>query len=204
MSLELRDTVTGEFFLVGSGTGSKDDPFIPTFGSNSVGPVKLDFFRYLSTDGTTNGTKNAIGDYSDTGSGLTIFSIQPPDGVVYRCSRIMPFIEDAGSFDSGKYGNSVVLTNGIEVRVQDDSGTIIDMTDGVPIKTNPHWKRLCYDVDPSAYGTGNEAVGVRWTFTKAGQYIRLDGSNNERLEVLLHDAFDDLVGHYFQVQGYIE
>jgi len=201
MVLKVLDADSSTVYLDMSGSGTVGDPYRPVHSSASTGPVPLDFFRYLSTDGTTNGTKNAIGDYSGA---TEIFYIQPPDGVVYRVSRMIPFIEDAGSFDSGKYGNSVVLTNGIEVRVQDDSGTIIDMTDGVPIKTNPHWKRLCYDVDPSAYGSGNEALGVRWTFTKAGQYIRLDGSNNERLEVLLHDAFDDLIGHYFQVQGYVE
>ena len=114
------------------------------------------------------------------------------------------FIQDTGAFDSDKYGNGIALANGIQVRVQDDSETISDMTNDLPIKTNTHWARMCYDIDLNTFGVGDEVMVVRWTFNKAGQFIRLDGSQNERLEVVLNDDFSALVDHTFLIQGYIE
>ena len=168
---------------------------------SSTGTQKKLIARYLDTNGDGTGTKTAIGEYQ---AGAEIFYIQPPTGQVYRLSRILPFVEDAGTFDSGSYGNGITLTNGITVRVQNDSGTIVDLTDGLPVKLNTHWARLCYDLTISKFGTGNEYLHARWTFAKSGQMIRLVGDNNERLEVVLHDDFSDLVSQYFMVQGYIE
>ena len=166
----------------------------------TTGAQKTLLARYLDTDGSGTGTKTAIGNYSTP----TIFYIQPPAGTIYRLSRMLPFVEDVGTFDSGSYGNGITLTNGITVRVQDDSGTLLDLTDGLPIKLNTHWARLCYDMAISKFGTGNEYLHARWTFAKSGQMVRLVGNNNERLEVVLNDDFSDLVSQYFMVQGYIE
>lgn len=201
MTIQIKDGNGDLLHVAASGTGTAGDPIIPVHSSPSGGSQKLRLDRYLDTSGDGTGTKSAIGNYS---GGQEIFYIQPPAGTIYRLARMLVFVEDSGSFDSGSYGNGIVLTNGIEVRVQDGSGTISDMTNGIPVKTNPHWKRLCYDAVRSNYGTGNESLGVRWTFTKAGQFIRLDGDSNERLEVLLEDDFSGLVAHNFLVQGYIE
>jgi len=157
--------------------------------------------QYLDTDGDGTGTTNAIGDYS---GGEEIFYIQPPAGTVYSLNRMMVFVQDAGTFDSAKYGNGVGLTTGIVVRVQDDEGTLDTMTGVLPVKTNTHWKRLCYDAVVSKDGTGDETLGARWTFTKdSGEPIILNGNANERLEVVLNDAFDDLVAQTFMVKGKI-
>lgn len=160
--------------------------------------------RYLDTNGDGTGTKSATGEYHDAGDGAEIFYIQPPAGGVYRLARMLPFVEDVGSFDSGSYGNGITLANGISIRVQNDSGTILDLLDGLPIQLNTHWARICYDMTISSFGQGNEYLHARWTFAKSGQMIRLVGDNNERLEVVLNDDFSDLVSQYFMVQGYIE
>ena len=168
---------------------------------SSTGTQKTLIARYLDTNGSGAGTKSAVGDYS---SAAEIFYIQPPAGQIYRISRMIPFVEDAGTFDSGSYGNGITLTNGITVRVQDDNGTVLDLTNGLPVKLNTHWARLCFDLTISKCGTGNEYLHARWTFAKSGQMIRLVGDNNERLEVVLNDDFRDLVSQYFMVQGYVE
>jgi hypothetical protein len=171
---------------------------------STTGAQKTILIRYLDTNGSGAGTKNAVGEYHDAGNGAEIFYIQPPPGAVYRIARLLPFVEDQGTFDSGSYGNGITLTNGISIRVQNDSGTIVDLLDGLPIKLNTHWARICYDMSISSFGTGNEYLHARWTFAKSGQMIRLVGDNNERLEVVLNDDFSDLVSQYFMVQGYIE
>lgn len=157
--------------------------------------------RFLDTNGDGSGTKNANGNYS---SAEEIFYIQPPAHQNYLLYRMMAYVKDSGTFDSGSYGNGITLTNGIAVRVSDDSGVQHDLTDGVPVKTNPDWRQHCFDAEPSSYGLGDEALGVRWTFTRGGPPILLEGANGDRLEVVLHDDFSGLITHTFKVEGVIE
>lgn len=63
---------------------------------------------------------------------------------------------------------------------------------------------FCYDVELKSWGAGNEVLLVRYTFLKSGQFVRLVGDNNERLEVVLNDNLTGLIDHSFLIQGYIE
>jgi hypothetical protein len=168
-------------------------------------PVNIYLSRFLDTSGDGTGTKNANGDYSPTGSGQTIFFIQPASGVNYKLARMIVSIQDNQVLSAGGYGGIVgALASGIQVRVADDNGTITDLTDGIPIDSNAAWGRYCYDVMFTDFGAGDNFVEVRWTFSKAETLLRLEGSENERLEVVLNDDLDGLTGHYFLVQGYTE
>jgi hypothetical protein len=169
---------------------------------DSAGPQRTLLSRFLDTNGDGSGTKNANGNYS---AAEEIFYIQPGAAQVFRIARMLVTIEDTNGMSATDYGNITSgLSTGVEIRVQDDSGTLVDLTDGLPVTNNAGWGSFCYDVDLKTWSTGNELLLVRWTFTKSGQYIRLRGANNERLEVVLNDQLTGLVGHYFLVQGYIE
>lgn len=181
-------------------------------GSSGYGPVPTIFSRHLDTDGDGTGTKNAIGDYS---SSAEIFYIQPSSTQIFRVTRMMVLIRGSkNTFYTDSYGSRTILSNGIVVRTQNDSGTLINLTDDIPILTNGNWGRFCYDSEVYPADTGNTAtyLRVRWTFERSGYPIRLVGSNNERLEVVLNDDFslnsgagnNALLEHYFVVQGYIE
>jgi len=153
--------------------------------------------RYLDTDGDGTGTKNAIGDYSGAAEE---FFIEVPASKHYSIARLIVRIEDVGNFDAGKYGNNITLTNGIEVEVRDnDDVVLIDLTDGVAIKTNAQWAGLCHDLTIHAFGTGNDTATIRWTFARSGDPIALEAGH--KLVVKLNDAFDNLVQHYFLLQG---
>ncbi len=169
---------------------------------NAKPPASL-IRRFLDVDGDGTGVNDAIGDYSRMAE-AEAFYIQPPAGTIYIIERMIVFVEDAGTFDSGSYGNGITLATGVVVRIQNDSGTLHDLTAGIAIKTNPQWGQCCYDAVVSKYGSGNESLSVRWTFAKGGYPLRLIGDNNERLEILLHDDFTDLVQHTFKIEGYIE
>ena len=151
----------------------------------------------------TNGsTTNMNGDYSVTPQ---TFKLQPPIDKVYKVRRVLPFVVDSGTFDADKYGNNITLTNGIEFRVSDDAGVTKDLLDGETIKTNSDWKKYCYDITISDFGVGNETLGGRWTFSKfVRNGIVLDGSNNERLEMVLNDDFTGLIEHYLICEGSID
>lgn len=158
--------------------------------------------RYLDTNGDGSGSRDATGNYSVTPE---IFYIQPPSSQVYRIHRMIPSLVDANGLIADEYGNlGAPLTNGIQVRIQDDSGTLIDLTDTLPVQTNGDWAHLCHDVNLFDWGSGNDHVTARWTFANSGTELRLIGANNERLEVVLNDDFTGLLEHEFRVEGYIE
>jgi len=180
--------------------------------SSGYGKVPNLFARHLDTNGDGTGTKNAIGDYS---SSPEIFYIQPSVDQIFRITRMMILVRGAkNTFYTDYYGSREPLSVGIIVRKQDDSGTIINFTDNVPIRTNGNWGRFCFDAEvyPATIGNTDSYLRVRWTFEKYGYPVRLDGSNNERLEIALNDDFTAGTGitggalaeHYFVAEGYYE
>ena len=161
-------------------------------------------YQYLDTTGDGTGIIAATGNYSDAGDGLTKFFCAPPAGTQLIVHRMVVSIEDVGSMDSGAYGNNITLTNGIELHVDQDGTSIKELTAGDPIITNADWAHLCYDLNVFTFGQGNEHLGIRWTFTKSGSPIFLDGNKNQALAIYLNDNFTGLVDQKFQVQGYFE
>ena len=95
------------------------------------------------------------------------------------------------------------MANGIELKHVDDSGVIVDLTDGVPITSNAAWGRVAYDFALDGFGAGNDFLNVRWTFHKSGAFLELDGDAGGRLEVILNDSFVGLISHTFMVQGHV-
>ena len=158
--------------------------------------------RTLDTNGDGTGTKNANGNYSVTED---IFYIQPATNQTFDLQRIIVCIEDTNGMQAEEYGNlGSALSNGVTIRLQDDSGTLLDLTDGIPITTNASWGMRCYDADVKSWGAGDEILLVRWTFTSHfGHPLRLNGSKNERLEIVLNDDLSGLVAHYFAIGGAI-
>lgn len=156
--------------------------------------------RFLDTDGDGGGTKNANSNYSGAAE---IFYIQPGAGEIYEINRLIVTITDTNGMQYEEYGNlGAALTNGITVRVQNDSGTLFDLTDGVPVKTNALWGAHCFDVEIKDAGTGIDYCEARWSFIKSGVPIYLDGDDNQRLEVVLNDDLSGLLSHYYKVDGY--
>ena len=159
-------------------------------------------FRYLDTVGDGSGTKDAVGNYSDAGLGQTDFILQPPVGSVFMLTRLLWSLADSGAMNSGGFGSGSALTNGIEIFKIQDATTVLDVTDGLPIKTNGDWVRLCYDLDLHDFGPGNNYLSARFTFLKSGAIISLSGNNLEKLVVRLHDDMSGLAGQFFNVQGH--
>jgi hypothetical protein len=161
-------------------------------------------FRFLDAVGDGTGAKSATGDYS---SAPTVFLIQPPPKEVYRISRMIVTIEGDLNMRADRYGSLPdALANGITVQVHNGVDVVADLTDGVPITNNAEWARAAFDVDLKNWGPGmgREYLLVRWRFSDAGQFLRLEGRLNESLRVRLNDDFTGLIEHYFMVQGYIE
>ena len=149
-------------------------------------------YRYLDTVGDGSGTKVATGDYSTPDEFLISAGTD-----TLKIERMIVYIEDGAATAYNKYGAMNALTNGIRIRVKNSSGTFIaDLDDGLPIKTNGQWGRLCYD----STILGGNSVTVRWTFAKAGQPLTLWPGDS--LVVTLSDSMTGLTDHTFRVQGY--
>lgn len=158
----------------------------------------VSLYRYLDTNGDDSGTKNAVGDYS---SAAEDFYIQPSTNDRYELARLIVSTEDSANMRAEHYGTlGAALTNGIDI-IHEVSGIETKLNDGIEVKSNAGWTRLCYDVDIKTWGAGNELLTMRWTFAKAGQPLILIGKTNDKLIVRLNDSFAGLVTHYFMVQG---
>ena len=160
------------------------------------------FFQRLDTTGDGSGTTNMAVNGSSTS---VVFKIKPDIGEIVNITRIMVYIEDAGTFDSGKWGNAVVLTNGINFsnKIEDVVSDIL----GFNIKTHGDMSSVCFDISHETFGSGNEFVCYRWTFTKAGDAIQLQGEADghaDELQVTINDDMTDLVSQYIVAQGYYE
>lgn len=172
--------------------------------------VPAPIYQYLAT---STGGINAVGDYS-TGAGGSSgmsFYIKPTSTQDFRIERMMVHVQDTGAFAAEEYGAMTALTNGVQVRVRTSTGTpgaldgiTHDLTGTLPVKTNAQWGRQCYDVRVDTWAAGDEFLSARWTFSKGGYPLRLDGTLGQYLEVHLQDSTTGLNEHNFYVNGYIE
>ena len=155
--------------------------------------------QFLSTGGDGTGTDNFIGDYSSAPvTGL----IQPPDGTTYKIARMMVSVGDTAGMQAQEYGNlGAALTNGLELKVFTATNTeVANLMGGEPIHTNAEWGALCYDVDVKTWGSGNELLVARYTFSKLGEPVVLQGSG-DRMQIIFNDSFDGLLSHKFLMEG---
>ena len=159
-------------------------------------------FRYLDTNGDGSGTDEVVSDHAVTPDDYFI-ECPPGSSQDYVIIRMMVYIQDTGSFDSGGYGNGSALSNGLKLLLingnESPEYTEEDLTPK-PITTNGEWAGQCHDVDHQAYGQGDEYISARWTFAKSGRAILL--KPGYKLVLRANDNFTGLVKHRFHVQGF--
>ncbi len=162
----------------------------------------VSIYRYLDDVGDGSGVKQATGDYSVTPK---IFLLAPPPEDIVEVERMIIFIRAPGPIFADAYGPGIdALTNGIKVFRRSGVVDDIELTDGIPIKTNAGWRRDMYDGDPSDFGPGDDYMVSRWTFGRVGAPIILHGVRGDTLEVLLNDDFSTLVEHTFKANGILK
>jgi len=149
---------------------------------------------FLKDEATGTETSH-IGDYSITPRTI---SYTAPAGYIAIIQKLSIAIEDIGAPDSGKYGNALVLTNGISMGISDVDGLIGNLTNGTPIKTNGDYVRYAQSVEPISFGAGNTFVKVYHQFESP---IILEGDRQEKLFFELADNFTGLVSHTFYISG---
>jgi len=158
----------------------------------------ISFYRYADTVGDGTGSREGAVNGSVT---PVVLRLMPRAGETsLEVHNMMVHIMDVGLFDTGKYGNNIVLTNGISVGVYNADGSLDrDLMDGEPIKLNVEWHHVCYDASLSTYGTGDASLSVSWPFTRAGMPIILEFG--ESICITLADDLTGLTHHAFRFEG---
>jgi hypothetical protein len=178
---------------------NNDSTYSISVNQSSTGSQKeLVFFR-LSTDGNGAGETDMAVDGSVT---PVEFYVQPPVGEIWRIARSMIYIQDEKGFDVGTWGSGLILTNGHKVEIK-HNGVVNDIL-GFNLKTSGDISSIAYDTRLDTFGNADDILVGRWTFTRAGQFIRLDGDKGDYFKVIVNDDLSDLSAQYIQVQGYKE
>lgn len=163
--------------------------------SYASNPARM-IYRFLDTNGDGSGSKDHIGDMTATDIKFTA----DVDTVI---TRLIIYIEDGTGFKADLYGLLTALPNGWSLKVQDElDADVIDLTDGVVVKTNSRIGAFCFDVDVKSWGVGagDEGLVARWTFEKAGSPLFIPAGYS--LVIEFNDNFTGLIHHTFQAQGY--
>lgn len=159
------------------------------------------FVQLMSTNGDGTGDTEIIGTYASAAETFSITAAAAVDEFTV-VERIIIYVRDTGSFDTGTYGNAITLTKGLELAVKTSDGTTtIDLTP-FPVKTSGDWAALCHDVTRNGWGAGDEFLTARWTFTKFSDGVGIVLNDGESLVLTANDDFDDLVSHRVTCQGY--
>lgn len=156
-------------------------------------------FMTLDNDGVT------IDSAVDGSSVKKSFVVKPKPGEIMKIARLISSIIDGGSFDSGSYGNGLALTNGITAFFRIDGVDTFPAFDPqFPIKTNPDWAAACFDGRLDDYGQGDAQLVNRFTFTKFGKFMVLDGNKGDEFVIYINDDLTGLSRQLFLLQGYYE
>jgi hypothetical protein len=176
-----------------------------TGGSTKYTRPENAIYQFMDTVGDGSGEVNLIGDFFGT-----------TEHVLYTAERstlieqlIVTLVTDMGTGTGLRpqdYGNiDGGLPTGWELEVVDDQDVVIlDLTAGIPIKTNSDLGRVCFpDIERINWGAPpitQEVLFARWNFRASGQAILLE--EGHQLRISLHDTFVVLLQHYFNVQGH--
>lgn len=160
--------------------------------------------RHLSADGTSSGSKDMAVDGSVTPVKFW-FEAQSSDisqnPVIVR---LIPYVRDNAALDPADFGGiGGGLTNGVKFYVTDENDVqIVDLLDGLPIKTNAEWSRVMYDVRIDRVGVGDDCLSGRWTFAKFMTGNGLHLSNGEKLVCEVQDDLSSLVDFSVTIEGH--
>ena len=157
------------------------------------------FARYLSSDGTTSGTKNAAVNFGAE----TDYWLAGVAGQRWDVGRLIITIEDAAIRGDHYGGLGSALANGISVIVTDGTSEV-DVMDGVPVTKTVDWSRYMFDGQLLDFGGASTETWVaRLSFSKfnGGEPISLFSAAHKLIVRFGADDLSGLVSHYFLAEG---
>lgn len=150
--------------------------------------------RFLDIVGDGSGSIDANVDGSIT---PVDFIVTAGANEILTVYRLVITIVDTAPMDSAKYGNNIVLTNGIRFYHKSALGVETDRAAQHPILTNAAWGAYCYEMQNLNWGQGPEQVTGNYNFTEDGAPLILNPG--ESYIVRISDDLTGLIGHHFRL-----
>jgi len=134
-----------------------------------------------------------------------ICRVKPAPEAIISVSRMIITITDDTAMDDAKFGGITALANGIVLRKYGDSGSFVK--NFCNIKSNNEFALRTYDLTYSDKApAGVYGLRTRRTFAgdeKQATFIRLDGSRNDELQIVIQDDLTGLTSMNAVAQGNI-
>lgn len=130
------------------------------------------------------------------------YIVRPHTGVVWHLTRLNFAMVHNSAGDDSLFGNIPALTNGIVIR-KVSNGIFTTLTNW---KSNQDIKEDMFDVKYSdKAGPGLFGTSGRWSFKQRTQtVVRLNGTLNDELEILVQDDLQGLISFHINMQGHID
>lgn len=173
-------------------------------GSPDIGQGRFGLFRPASSDGKQSGQLNIVGDYSVNNADFYVEALEGERLGVRRA--IVHIYVSTQDIEPGTYGNVDELDNGIQL-FQRTGGVILNALDGLPIKKQEDWGRICYDALPvGPYGAQGKTpfFQVRLSFDKfVDPNYGIILEEGDRLGVRMRDNLPTakILEHYVYFEG---
>ena len=130
----------------------------------------------------------------------SIFIVKPLSNEVWNIYRLNLHMADGTAMDDGMFGGISALTNGVQLRLNDEDG----MLHLALWKSNADIALDIYDVTYAPKAPAGEfGFRGRWTFKKSNTVIKLDGRLGDKLELLIQDNLTELIEFKVKVQGHV-
>jgi hypothetical protein len=160
------------------------------------------FSKFMRDDA---GNMEANGNYAATAKIFAFkanqFSAAPQYQSV-EVNEIRVLVKDTGSIDADKYGNSITVTNGVDVKFK-LRGTTFSTLDGLKIKTMADYASHGFSVNVFNFGnsTAEMFVATLNMIELFGKPLRLYAEYDDQIQIELNDSFAALDFHRFKISG---
>lgn len=154
------------------------------------------FHRFADTVGDGTGTKQATGNYSDGGLGVTDFFITPPAGRVYQVHSMTIYVSDA-ALELYQYVGGSTLTVGIDV-IRGPAGSEASLIDTPLITQLGHWLRQTAS-GSTMIANGSASDVFVATLPDITKPVLEPG---DKYIIRLNDDFSGLIEHTFFLHGF--
>ena len=164
----------------------------------AIGGSKKIFIKQLRNSSNSYEIQTADGSITPVD-----FYIAPPSNETWFVTRWMIQIIDTKGFDVTNFASlSTPLTNGLDCLIESNGvqTSFLDHT----IKSNSDISALAYDTRLDTYGNADDVFHTRWTLSKTGKAVQLNGSTNDKLIVKVQDDLTAITRIHINAQGYIK
>jgi len=194
--------VVGNHIHILNGNNEYVFPQITAINTNTL-TVDAPFSHSYPTAGTS--IEQVVIDLTDTAGTLASpksYKIQPQAGEKFHLLRLIgSAVNPTTANDDGTFAGEAALTNGCVVRRYDGTAGVFGKFTNW--KDNSDIINDMYDVTYSdAPKFGKYGMRFRWTISKAGVAVKLDGNAGDYVEILIQDDLTALDSFTIKAQGH--